>query len=912
MILLRNRSKLSTSLATHVNENTHPANSSNNNNHDTLKLNQHGSRILLCTPSNSAVDEVMDRLCSENAVLDKNNHPMTFKCVRVGAGSTESKYDLDKLSDEHSKNNRLDARNVRHNVLERIKAIKDDLNRVMEHISNVSKLYHSTDGNQVARNGEMNGKGSDGTIDYLKLKADLSDLYDKKRDLQAQLQSHKERLDAQQKQLKESQEKARLEILESADVVCTTLSGSGMDTFTQLKRAFDYVVVDEAAQALEISTLIPLKYKCKTCILVGDTQQLSATMISRVAAEYAYNQSLFQRLQRNGIPVTMLNVQYRMNPEIRKWPSMYFYHNRLQDGLNVQNDESQTFFNSRCPDKELHDLRASPYLLYDVSYGAESKDKTSTKNITEAQFAAQLLIFMHRYMSQMRRSSSSSSESLNKALDGDVEMVDANNITSDFASRVGIITPYRQQAYEIRRQLHTMNRQYGNPSLIVQNIEINTVDSFQVSNQCLALVLCCLDIIYACSYIVYILMLTNSMCRVVLCCAVLYCVLTKGREKDFIIFSAVRANDSTTQRGSRSIGFLSEASRLNVALTRARLALFVLGHFKTLTSDATWRSLYDDAYHRGLVVNVPKKYERVFERPSGREVALLRYVDSTTGGNTADNEKSTVYTIPPPLRVDIEQSSFYPHRHIAHRGVRESESFETLANQVMREAGEIDDEGDVIMGNDNNHGSNTDSATNESKTSISNGVTASNKRTDDVMHQPSNSNSNKNSDVGVVKPVSKPVAPRMRTSNAAITKKVQLDEMSRVDGSDTDSDSSPDSHDDIPLDRLSGKQQATKAAPSLSVPSKPSFAPTSVKRKTSPADAIKASPRNAATSTKKTSADSKLSAATTKKKQTAASAAIHTGKRSAIPKPVPDQTTQPLKKRAPPSASSSTLRSAKK
>src|ERR1700687_6193275 len=161
MILLRNRSKLSTSLATHVNENTHPANSSNNN--DILKLNQHGSRILLCTPSNSAVDEVMDRLCSENAVLDKDNYPMTFKCVRVGAGSSESKYDLDRLSDDHSKNNRLDATNVRRNVLERIKVIKDDLSRVTEDISNVSKLYHSTDGNQaqVSSNIDMNGKESD-------------------------------------------------------------------------------------------------------------------------------------------------------------------------------------------------------------------------------------------------------------------------------------------------------------------------------------------------------------------------------------------------------------------------------------------------------------------------------------------------------------------------------------------------------------------------------------------------------------------------------------------------------------------------------------------------------------------------------------------------------------------------------
>ena len=62
---------------------------------------------------------------------------------------------------------------------------------------------------------------------------------------------------------------------------------------------FSTVIIDEACQAVELSTLIPLRYGCRKCILVGDPQQLPPTILSKQAAKFMYDQSLFQRLMKS-------------------------------------------------------------------------------------------------------------------------------------------------------------------------------------------------------------------------------------------------------------------------------------------------------------------------------------------------------------------------------------------------------------------------------------------------------------------------------------------------------------------------------------------------------------------------------------------------------------------------------------
>jgi senataxin len=147
-----------------------------------------------------------------------------------------------------------------------------------------------------------------------------------------QLQDARDRQQQSHRSMDVSRRKARMEILSSADVICTTLSGAGHDYMAALQFDFDTVIIDEAAQSVEPSSLIPLKYGCRRCILVGDPQQLPPTVLSRVATNAGYDRSLFTRIQTKAADAVHLlssvlsslkyvyslrgdRIQYRMHPE---------------------------------------------------------------------------------------------------------------------------------------------------------------------------------------------------------------------------------------------------------------------------------------------------------------------------------------------------------------------------------------------------------------------------------------------------------------------------------------------------------------------------------------------------------------------------------------------------------------------
>ena len=89
------------------------------------------------------------------------------------------------------------------------------------------------------------------------------------------------------------------DLLEKCRIVFATLSVAAYKFFQESELTFDTVIVDECAQAVELSTLIPLRYGCKRLILVGDSYQLPPTVKSMAAKEAGYGQSLFGRLESN-------------------------------------------------------------------------------------------------------------------------------------------------------------------------------------------------------------------------------------------------------------------------------------------------------------------------------------------------------------------------------------------------------------------------------------------------------------------------------------------------------------------------------------------------------------------------------------------------------------------------------------
>lgn len=122
---------------------------------------------------------------------------------------------------------------------------------------------------------------------------------------------------------------AKKKVLKESQLVFATLSSSGSAVLENAEIEFDTVVIDEAGQAVETSSIIPLLYGCKRLILIGDPKQLPATVFSPLCLQHHYDQSLFERLMRSGYPVSMLKIQYRMHPQISSIVGSSFYEGLL-------------------------------------------------------------------------------------------------------------------------------------------------------------------------------------------------------------------------------------------------------------------------------------------------------------------------------------------------------------------------------------------------------------------------------------------------------------------------------------------------------------------------------------------------------------------------------------------------------
>ncbi|KAK1323850.1 putative helicase MAGATAMA 3 [Acorus calamus] len=238
----------------------------------------------------------------------------------------------------------------------------------------------------------------------------------------------------------------RASIVDEAAIVFATLSFSGSTVFNRMNRVFDVVIIDEAAQAVEPATLIPLAHGCKQVFLVGDPVQLPATVISSTAEKLGYGKSLFKRFQEAGYPVQMLTTQYRMHPEIRFFPSKEFYSESLEDGELVKVQTRRPWHKYCC---------FGPFAFFDVD-GTESQTLGSWVNEDEVEF----IMVLYRKLATDYPQLKSSSE-------------------------MAIITPYSQQLKLLRQQFHVI---FGTKSN--QLVDINTVDGFQGREKDVAIFSC--------------------------------------------------------------------------------------------------------------------------------------------------------------------------------------------------------------------------------------------------------------------------------------------------------------------------------------------------------------------------------------------------------------------------------------
>ena len=297
------------------------------------------------------------------------------------------------------------------------------------------------------------------------------------------------------------------DLFSEARVVASTLVGSGNRVLDG--RRFSTLFVDEAAQALEAATLIPLR-KVSRVVLAGDHCQLPPTVKSFEAAKAGLGLSLMERIVRlHPEAVTLLREQYRMREEIMHFPNLWFYDGRM---------------------KAAPEVRWRGILDYDTAV-----EWVDTSEIPLADDADETDLFREMTAGEgFGRVNRAEARLALEVLEAYITRIGGRRILDEKID-FGLISPYRAQV----RYLRSLLRQTKFFRPFRSLISINTVDGFQ------------------------------------------------GQERDVIMVSTVRSNDEG------QIGFLRDLRRMNVAITRARMKLIIVGDVPTLSRHRFFRLLHN-------------------------------------------------------------------------------------------------------------------------------------------------------------------------------------------------------------------------------------------------------------------------------------------------------------------------------
>ena len=424
-------------------------------------------KVLATAESNAAVDNILERLM--------DNKKLTL--TRLGHPQRVSKHNITQTLAYKVENHKLNKK---------IKKIYKNIDNLIE-----KRKVHTRPSPQYRRgfsdyeilHNASRGKGGRG-ISSEKMKS------------MAKWIEINQEIDEAHDDIKRIENRMIKEIVDSSDVILATNSSSALESIARVK--FDVAIIDEASQATIPSVLIPIA-KAHRFILAGDHKQLPPTIISDRAGELS--KTLFEELIRMyPFKSQLLNIQYRMNSLLMKFPNEEFYNNGLKSDSSVDDITINDILNGNHEEEVLLFIDTS-----DVDMEGEThlKDSKSIINSLEAEISVGIAR----------------------------DYIDAGIGEDD----IGIISPYADQVKIIQEQTP---------------VEVKTVDGFQ------------------------------------------------GREKEIIIISTVRSNENG------NIGFLRDLRRLNVAITRAKRKLVIIGNKNTLQVDPTYERLINFCENRGLLIKI--------------------------------------------------------------------------------------------------------------------------------------------------------------------------------------------------------------------------------------------------------------------------------------------------------------------
>ena len=351
-------------------------------------------------------------------------------------------------------------------------------------------------------------------------------------------ENYHQKMDRLKSRAAEIELRINAELFGEARVIACTLVGSAHHLLEGMK--FGTLFIDEAAQALEAACWIPMK-RASRVILAGDHCQLPPTVKSIAALRAGLGKTLMERIAENKPEVvTLLKIQYRMNDEIMRFSSDWFYGGKVESAPQIKYrsvldyDHPITWIDTGEESEERR-VKSEEFNSSsdDASEGSEEQENSS--------------LFTHHSSLYKEQFVGESFGRINKA-EAELTLLTLAEYFTKIGKRrvleeridVGIISPYRAQVQYLKKLI----KKYEFFKPYRRLISVNTVDGFQ------------------------------------------------GQERDVILISLVRSNDEG------QIGFLKDLRRMNVAMTRARMKLIILGNKDTMTQHPFYKKLWE--YVEGL------------------------------------------------------------------------------------------------------------------------------------------------------------------------------------------------------------------------------------------------------------------------------------------------------------------------